>query len=79
MQALLHGDSKKANEVIDRTRELQRCSQMMTNTSQVKDKEEMLVRLIVAGSLERMLDYIMNISELTINLRNAVMDAEEDR
>jgi phosphate uptake regulator len=45
----------------------------------VKDKEEMLVRLIVAGSLERMLDYIMNISELTINLRNAVMDAEEDR
>lgn len=79
MQALLHGDSKKANEVIDRTRELQMCSQMMANTSQVKDKEEMLVRLIVAGSLERMLDYIMNICELTINLRNAVMNAEEDR
>jgi phosphate uptake regulator len=74
VQALLHGDSKKANELIDKTREVQRCSQMMANTSRVKDKDEMLVRLVVAGSLERMLDYIMNIGELTINLRNASID-----
>lgn len=50
---------------------------MMANTSRVKDKDEMLMRLVVAGSLERMLDYIMNIGELTINLRNASMDAED--
>lgn len=77
VQALLHGDSKKANELIDKTREVQRCSQMMANTSRVKDKNEMLVRLVVAGSLERMLDYIMNIGELTINLRNAAIGAED--
>lgn len=79
MQALIHGDCRKANEVIDRTREVQRCSQMMANTSQVRDKEEMLVRLVVAASLERMLDYIMNIGELTINLKNATLDAEGDK
>lgn len=78
MQALIHGDSNKANEVIEKIKEAQRCSHMMANTSQVRDKGEMLVRLIVAGGLERMLDYIMNICELTINLKNATLDIKGD-
>lgn len=38
------------------------------------DPEEMRVRLIVAGSVERILDYIINIGELTINLCNADLE-----
>jgi hypothetical protein len=37
----------------------------------------MLVRLVVAGSIERMLDYIMNIGELTINLRHTLLDLQK--
>ena len=38
---------------------------------------KMLVRLVVASSIERMLDYIMNIGELTINLRHATLNLEK--
>jgi hypothetical protein len=34
----------------------------------------MMVRLVVASSIERMLDYIMNIGELTINLSHAMVE-----
>jgi len=44
----------------------------MANSTKVKDKSEMMIRLIVASSIERMLDYIMNIGELTINLGHAM-------
>ena len=35
-----------------------------------------MARLVLAGSMERMLDYIMNISELTINLSHAMNSNE---
>jgi phosphate uptake regulator len=74
ISVLLQGNSEKANKLIDDTRVIRNRTQIMTNSSQAKDKEEMLVRLVVAGSIERMLDYIMNIGELTINLRNATIE-----
>lgn len=40
-------------------------------------KSEMLKRLALAASLERMFDYIMNICELTINLSHATRAAEK--
>lgn len=73
ISVLVQGNSEKANKLIDDTRAIMNRTQIMANSSQVKDKEELLVRLVVAGSIERMLDYIMNIGELTINLRNATM------
>jgi phosphate uptake regulator len=44
----------------------------MANSSDAKDRSELLVRLVLASSLERMLDYIMNIGELAINLSHAI-------
>ena len=74
---LLQTNSNKANELIDRTRELQKHAASIANSSGSKDKSEMLVRLVLASSLERMLDYIMNIGELTINLSHAYNPTEK--
>lgn len=74
---LLQTNSVKANELIDKTREIQKRAQSIANSSGEKDQSEMLLRLVVASSLERMLDYIMNIGELTINLRHATFDQEK--
>ena len=71
LSCLLQTNSNKANELIDKISEIQRRAQGMANFSDTKDKSELLVRLVLAGSLERMLDYIMNIGELTINLCHA--------
>jgi phosphate uptake regulator len=71
---LLQMDSERANELIDRSRELQNRVQALTNSTKTNDESEMLVRFIVASSIERMLDYIINIGELTINLRHATVD-----
>lgn len=73
---LLQTNADKANELIDRIKEIQRRVQLIANSSDSNDKSEMLVRLIVTGSIERMLDYIMNIGELTINLRHATVNLE---
>lgn len=74
---LLQTNSGKANELIDKTREIQKRVQLIANSSGAKDQSEMLVRLVVASSIERMLDYIMNIGELTINLRHAILDLQK--
>lgn len=74
---LLQTNSGKANELIDKTREIQRHVQLIANSSGANDQSEMLVRLVVASSIERMLDYIMNIGELTINLRHATLDLQK--
>jgi phosphate uptake regulator len=74
---LLQSNSGKANELIDKTREIQQRVQLIANSLGAKDKSEMLVRLVVASSIERMLDYIMNIGELTINLRHATLDLQK--
>jgi phosphate uptake regulator len=68
---LLQTNSDKANELIDGIRETQRRAEGIAKSSGVKDKSEMLMRLVLSSSLERMLDYIMNIAELTINLSHA--------
>jgi len=68
---LLQTNSNKANELIDEISEIRRRAQRMANSSDIKDRSELLVRLVLAGSLERMLDYIMNIGELAINLSHA--------
>lgn len=76
---LLQADSDKANELIDKTREVKLRSESLAGFSSLKVREEMLVRLVVTRSVERMLDYIMNIGELTINLCNAQIDVEVEQ
>ena len=73
---LLQTNSNKANELIDEIREIQKHAGRIANSSNSKDKSEMVVRLVLASSLERMLDYIMNIGELTINLSHAAHSAD---
>jgi phosphate uptake regulator len=74
---LLQTNSDKANELIDRIRLVQERADGIAKSSATKDRSEMLVRLVLSSSLERMLDYIMNISELTINLSHATHPAEK--
>jgi phosphate uptake regulator len=75
---LLQTNSNKANELIDRIWEIQRSAGGIAKPSSgSKERSEMLVRLVLAGSLERILDYIKNISELTINLSHASHSAEQ--
>jgi len=68
---LLHSDSNGANKLIDSTMETGKQAQILADSAGVTDRDEMLVRLVVARSVERMLDYIINIGEQAINLCNA--------
>ena len=79
ISALLQSDSSRANKIIDEVKKAQTRSHIMANSSKAKDGEEMLVRLVVASSIERILDYIMNIGELTINLSNSSLDIIEPK
>ncbi|MGV8175528.1 MAG: PhoU domain-containing protein [Methanothrix sp.] len=74
---LIQTNSNKANELIDRIRGIQDRVGGIAKSSESGDGSELLVRLVLAGSLERMLDYIMNISELTINLSHASHSSEK--
>jgi len=74
---LLQTNSNKANELIDRIREIQKHAEGIANSRDHKEKSEMVVRLVLASSLERMLDYIMNIGELTINLSHSTQSTEK--
>ncbi|MCU0637642.1 MAG: AbrB/MazE/SpoVT family DNA-binding domain-containing protein [Methanothrix sp.] len=74
---LIHTNSNKANELIDRIREIQDRIAGIAKLPENGERSELLVRLVLAGSLERMLDYIMNISELTINLSHASHSSEK--
>ncbi|MDD3973714.1 MAG: PhoU domain-containing protein [Methanothrix soehngenii] len=74
---LLQTNSDKANEMIDLIREIQKSAARITVTSDNLGKSEMLERLVLAASLERMFDYIMNIGELTINLSHSTKQAEK--
>jgi len=75
---LLQTNSNKANELIDRIREIQMHVAAIAKSGDYKEDPEMVVRLILASSLERMLDYIMNIAELTINLSHSTHPAEKN-
>jgi phosphate uptake regulator len=74
---LLQTNSDKANEMIDTIREIQMGAAGIAVVSDNLGKSEMLKRLALAASLERMFDYIMNICELTINLSHATRAAEK--
>lgn len=78
ISVLVHTDSKKANELIDNMKETKKSLQITTGSFLGGEPEEMRVRLIVAGSIERILDYVINIGELTINLRNAGLERIND-
>jgi phosphate uptake regulator len=74
ISVLLKPDNEKANQLIDKTKETKMQSMIMTSSFWEKDDDEMLIRLAVIGSMERMLDHIINIAELSINLHNAVLE-----
>jgi phosphate uptake regulator len=73
--ALIQADSEKANKLIDNANEIRKRFQIVANSSLIRDKEEILVRLEVAGGIERIQDYIINICELAINLCHADIKA----
>ena len=74
ISVLLKPDNQKANQLIDKTKEIKKQSMIMTSSFWERDDDEMPIRLVVAGSMERMLDLIINIAELSINLHNAVLE-----
>ena len=74
ISVLLKPDNEKANQLIDKTKEIKKQSMIMTSSFWERDDDEMLIRLVLAGSMERMLDLIINIAELSINLHNAVLE-----
>jgi len=48
----------------------------IANLSQEQNRDEMLV---IANSIERMLDYIINMAELAINMHSAYLENEATR
>jgi len=76
ISALLQSDSSRANKIIDGVKEARTRSHILANSSKAKDGEEMLVRFVVASSIERIYDYIINIGELTINLSNSDLNID---
>jgi phosphate uptake regulator len=73
---LLNPDNHKANQIIDRSIETKRQLSVVTRSFSDKCDDDMLIRLAAAGSIERILDHIINISELAINLYNATLRKE---
>jgi len=73
---LLQMNSEKANELIALAKDLQKEIQGMGHAQEGERQEEMLLRFIVASSIERMIDYMVNIGELIINLRHACPEME---
>jgi len=74
ISVLLKPDTEKANQLIDKTKEIMKQSMIMTSSFWERDDDEILIRQVLAGSMERMLDLIINIAELSINLHNAVLE-----
>ncbi|VVB65333.1 PhoU domain protein [uncultured archaeon] len=79
VSCLLQTDSDKANKIIDKARDIRRHSEEMTNPANLQNGEKMLVGLVVASSIERMLDYIMNLGEMAINLCIATIEVDIDQ
>ena len=73
---LLNPDNEKANQMIERINEAKKQLSSITGSFSDKCEDKMLIRLAVAGSIERILDHIINISELAINLYNATLRIE---
>jgi phosphate uptake regulator len=73
---LLQMNSEKANELIALAKDLQKGIQGMGHAQEGENREEMLLRFVMASSIERMIDYMVNIGELIINLRHASPEME---
>jgi phosphate uptake regulator len=71
ISVLLHADSDKANRLIDDIVGIKRQMQIVASSLPGGDPVEMQLKLVVTSSIERILDYVVNINELTINLCNA--------
>lgn len=70
---LLNPDNDKANQMIEKIKEMKKQLSTITGSFSDKCEDKTLIRLAVVGSIERILDHIINISELTINLYNATL------
>jgi phosphate uptake regulator len=73
LSCLLQSSSERANQLIDEAREIQRSSGSIAGSLGTTDYGDLMARLVVTGSVDRMLDYIVNIGELTIDLSHAGM------
>ncbi|VVB62752.1 PhoU domain protein [uncultured archaeon] len=76
VSCILQTDPDKANKIIDKAIDIRRRSEEMANPANLRNGEKMLVGLVVASSIERMLDYITNLGELAINLFIANIETE---
>jgi len=79
VSCLLQIDSDKANKIIDRALDIRRQSEEIANLANLRNGEKMLVGIVVAGSIERMLDYMMNLGELAINLSISTIETDTDQ
>lgn len=68
---ILNADNLRANQVLDKTEGIKRQFSISTDFSG-KGGDGMRIRLLVADSIERILDRIENIAELSINLHIAL-------
>jgi phosphate uptake regulator len=73
LSCLLQSSSERANQLIDEAREIQRSVGSIAGSLGTKDCGELMAGLVVTGSIDRMLDYIVNIGELTIDLSHVNM------
>lgn len=71
---LLKPDTQKANQLIDRTNEIKKQSIIKISSFWEMNDDEMQIRLVVANSMERIFDHIINIAELVINMHNAILE-----
>ncbi len=76
LSTLSQRDADRANNIIDRARKVREQILLLTGlpiarSSAKADSTEMLLKLAVTGSLERVLDYTVNIAEQSINLSHA--------
>ena len=75
VSVVLKPDNELANQLIDKTKEIKKQSMIITSSFWEKDDDDVRIRLVVAISMERMLDHIINIAELSINLHNAALES----
>ena len=68
--SLIQLNSEKANEIIEQSAEIRSQSSQIPSSFGINERSETQIRLVIS-SIERMLDYIKNIGELTINLSQA--------
>ncbi len=71
---LFKPNTEKANQLIDRALEIKTRSKVMENALYEQDENEIRIRIMVIDSIERILDLVININELTINVHSAVLN-----